>query len=75
MRFEGEMAETQTKNVSMKAVAINVGLLLGLLYQSWRGSPAAVVIPVGIFLFVAANVLMAMTAKKQAVPDVANEDR
>ena len=52
-------------NPRTKAVLINVCIATGLLIMFYRGSPIASIAIAGVLLFVVANVLMVMKAKKR----------
>jgi hypothetical protein len=54
-----------TRWFQIKAVLINCGIAAALIYRYWTGTPAFVVIIVGIVFFLFANVLMAIAAKQQ----------
>jgi hypothetical protein len=54
-----------TRWFQIKAVLINCGIAAALIYRYWTGTPALVVVVVGIVFFLFANVLMAIAAKQQ----------
>ena len=54
-----------TRWFQIKAVLINCGIAAALIYRYWTGTPALVIVILGIFLFPFANVLMAIAARQQ----------
>jgi len=47
-----------------RALLVNAGIAVGLLLMYYRGTPLLPLVISGIFLFVLANVLMALKRKK-----------
>jgi uncharacterized membrane protein len=54
-----------TRWFRIKAVLINCGIAAALIYRYWTGTPMLIIVIVGVFLFVFANVLMVFAAKQQ----------
>jgi uncharacterized membrane protein len=54
-----------TRWFKIKAVLINCGIAAALIYRYWTGTPALIIVIVGIVLFPFANVLMAIAARQQ----------
>lgn len=53
-------------NVRLKAVLVNFGIITGLLFQYWRGSPLLIIVLNGISFLVFANLLMLFAARRSA---------
>ena len=49
-----------------KAILINCSIVAALIYRYWTGSPLFILITVGIFFLVFANLLMMFAAKQQS---------
>jgi len=58
------MQSSNALDIRRKAIVVNVGIVLGLAFQYWRGTPVLILAVTGIFLFVLANLLMIWKANK-----------
>jgi Flp pilus assembly protein TadB len=54
-----------TRWFKIKAVLINCGIAVALIYRYWTGTPPLIIAIVAIILFPLANVLMAIAARQQ----------
>jgi hypothetical protein len=54
-----------TRWFKIKAVLINCGIAVALIYRYWTGTPPLIIAIVAIILFPFANVLMAIAARQQ----------
>ena len=54
-----------TRWFKIKAVLINCGIAVALIYRYWTGTPPLIIAIVAIILFPFANVLMAIAARQK----------
>jgi Flp pilus assembly protein TadB len=54
-----------TRWFKIKAILINCGIAVALIYRYWTGTPPLIIAIVAIILFPFANVLMAIAARQQ----------
>ena len=57
---------SQTMEPRTKLILMNAAVAFALVYEVWKGAPAAVVLIVGIFMVTLVNVVMIFAARKSS---------